>query len=538
MRIAYLDCFAGISGDMFLGAMIDAGVDPKLLLEAVAALHLGASLRIHSVDRSGITATKVDVLEGEHLAESAHSQTPHISSAAAPAETSASFPEQVSAPPLQQQLRMQHLHKGGHTHANAEVHTHTDTHSHAHSHHHGDEQEPQSSSAQEHAHGRSLSVIRDLIQKAPLAEPVKNLAVHAFELLGASEAKIHNVPIEDIHFHEVGAVDAIIDIVAASTCIHALNQQALEETGSPIQWNASPLNVGGGMVKCAHGTFPVPAPATADLLRGFPTYSAHVEKELVTPTGAALLRALPVTFGPQPAMTTTHIGYGAGTRNPEGFPNVLRLFLGEAAKPAQISHAAASANNPVLDTQNANATPVQNALGTSPSDLGAWGGASPRTETVTLLETALDDLSPQVLAYVTELVLAAGALDVMSTPVTMKKGRLGTLLTVLTDETHALAIERILFEQTTTLGIRTHTEQRSCLSRAHTTVETPFGAIRMKVGSLAGQELNAAPEFADAKAAADVHQVPLKRVLQAAQSAYANSHASSGARFSSSGPSQ
>ncbi len=536
MRIAYLDCFAGISGDMFLGAMIDAGVDPKVLLEAVAALDLGASLKIHSVDRSGITATKVDVLEGEHLAESAHSQTAHSSSAAAPAEFSASFPEQVSVPLLQQQLRTQHLHKGSHTHANAEV--HADAHSHAHSHHHGDEQESQTSSAHKHAHGRSLSVIRDLIQKAPLAEPVKNFAVHAFELLGASEAKIHDVPIEDIHFHEVGAVDAIVDIVAASACIHALNQQARDETGSPVQWHASPINVGGGMVKCAHGTFPVPAPATADLLRGFPTYSAHLEKELVTPTGAALLRALHVTFGPQPAMTTTHIGYGAGTRNPEGFPNVLRVLLGEAANSPQISPVAASANNPVLDTQNANATPVQNALGTNPSDLGAWDGASPRTETVTLLETALDDLSPQVLAYVTDLVLAAGALDVMSTPVTMKKGRLGTLLTVLTDQAHALAIERILFEQTTTLGIRTHTEQRSYLSRTHITVETPFGAIRMKVGSLAGQELNAAPEFADAKAAADVHQVPLKRVLQAAHSAYANSHASSSAPVSSSGPSQ
>ncbi len=522
MRVAYLDCFAGISGDMFLGAMIDAGVDPKVVQQAVAALDLGASLKIHTVDRSGISATKVDVLEGEHLAESAHTHTAHMDSAQATAESSASFPEQVSAHELQQQLKTQHLHKGGHTHANAEVHTHAD----AHSHHHSDEQDSQSST-HEHAHGRSLSVIRDLIRGAPLAEPMKNFAVHAFELLGASEAKIHNVPIDAIHFHEVGAVDAIVDIVAASACIHALNQQALDETGSPLRWHGSPLNVGGGMVQCAHGTFPVPAPATADLLRGFPTYSAHLEKELVTPTGAALLRALPVTFSPQPLMATTHIGYGAGTRNPEGFPNVLRLLLGEAVDPAQVSPAVASATSPVMEAHNAIASHVQNGLETNLNDLGAWDGASARTETVTLLETALDDLSPQVLAYVTDLVLAAGALDVMSTPVTMKKGRLGTLLTVLTDDAHALAMERILFEQTTTLGIRTHTEQRSCLSRAHTSVETPFGAIRMKVGSLGGQELNAAPEFADAKAAADAHQVPLKRVLQAAHSAYARVHTSS-----------
>ena len=518
MRIAYLDCFAGISGDMFLGAMLDAGVDPKTLQKAIAALDLGASLKIHTVDRSGITATKVDVLEGEHLSEGAHSHTTHISSA--------SFTEQVSAHPLQPQLKTQHLHKGGHAHAGSDSHTHSEAHGHAHSHHQGDERESHTSSTHGHAHGRSLSVIRDLIRKAPLAEPVKNFAVEAFELLGASEAKIHNVPIDDIHFHEVGAVDAIADIVGASACIHALNQQALEETGAPIEWHASALNVGGGMVKCAHGTFPVPAPATADLLRGFPTYSAHLDKELVTPTGAALLRALPLTFGPQPAMSTTHIGYGAGTRNPEGFPNVLRLLLGEASDPAQISPAAASTTNPGIDTQSAIASLIQNPPETNPSDLGRWDQASPRTETVTILETALDDLSPQVLAYVTDLVLAAGALDVMSTPVTMKKGRLGTLLTVLTDEAHALSIERILFEQTTTLGIRTHTEQRSCLSRAHTSVDTPFGAIRMKIGSLAGKELNVAPEFADAKAAADAHHVPLKHVLQAANSAYANSSGS------------
>ncbi len=507
MRIAYLDCFAGISGDMFLGAMLDAGVDLNIVQKAIAALDLCASLKIHTVDRSGITATKVDVLEGEHLAEGTNISTAHTP--AVTAETSASFPEQVSAPPLQQQLKSQHLHKGGHAHS------HT---------HHVDEQSSHAASAPEHAHGRSLSVIRGLIQNAPLAEPVKNFAVQAFELLGASEAKIHNVPVENIHFHEVGAVDAIVDIVAASACIHALNQQALRETGAPIQWHSSPLNVGGGMVKCAHGIFPVPAPATADLLRGFPTYSAHLEKELVTPTGAALLRALPVTFGRQPAMTTTHIGYGAGTRNPEGFPNVLRLLLGEAADTAQISPPPALAANPGIAPQSAIAAPVPNSREINPE---IWDGASPRTETVTLLETALDDLSPQVLAYVTDLVLAAGALDVMSTPVTMKKGRLGTLLTVLTDEAHALPIERILFEQTTTLGIRTHTQQRSCLSRAHTSVKTPFGAIRMKIGSLAGEELNAAPEFVDAKAAADAHRVPLKRVLQAAHSAYANSHASS-----------
>src|SRR5271168_278912 len=306
MRIAYLDCFAGISGDMFLGALVDAGVDPKVLHEAVAALNLNATLKIEKVDRSGIFSTKVHVYEGAKPAE----------------ETRDHQPEQQTHT-HQQHPKTQHQHKIGHTH------DHPHTHDHDHSH--------------EHIHGRSLTIIRNLINAATLTPAVKQTAIQAFELLGASEARIHNVPIEKIHFHEVGAVDAIVDIVAASVGIHAL---AIDK------WFCSPLNVGGGMVDCAHGRFPVPAPATADLLRGLPTYSAHIEKELVTPTGAALIRALNPTFGPQPAMRVQQIGYGAGTRNPKDFPNVLRLSIGEAE-----------------ETDSAGS--------------------------VIVLETALDDLSPQ-----------------------------------------------------------------------------------------------------------------------------------------------
>ncbi len=193
---------------------------------------------------------------------------------------------------------------------------------HGHPHTHGLDQDH--SHDAEHVHGRSLTEIRQLIQSSSLAAPVKHTAIRTFELLGASEARIHNVPVDEIHFHEVGAVDAIIDIVAAAAGIHAL---------AADRWVASPINVGGGTVACAHGRFPVPAPATADLLRGLPTYSAHVQKELVTPTGAALLRALVeekgLTFGPQPAMCVDTIGYGAGTRNPKDFPNVLRLSVGQ-----------------------------------------------------------------------------------------------------------------------------------------------------------------------------------------------------------------
>ncbi len=202
-------------------------------------------------------------------------------------------PEQIYS----HQPEQQHQHKIGHAH----------THDHETHAHDGTPQNP----TQMHAHGRSLTAIRALIQAAPLAAPVKQTAIRAFELLGASEAKIHNVPIDDIHFHEVGAVDAIVDIVASSAGIHHLNIG---------EWHCSPINVGSGTVVCAHGTFPVPAPATANLLRGFPTYSAHIEKELVTPTGAALLRVLNPIFGSQPAMRVEQIGYGAGTRNSKGLP--------------------------------------------------------------------------------------------------------------------------------------------------------------------------------------------------------------------------
>jgi uncharacterized protein (TIGR00299 family) protein len=435
MRIAYLDCFAGIAGDMFLGALIDAGVPPQVLHDATAALGVGATLRVEKVDRSGISCTKVHVLEGDHLAEqSEHTHT--------------------------RQPETQHQHKTGHAHDHP--HAEPDPPAHSHDHAHPD------------AHGRSLTAIRSLIQSAALADPVKLTAIRAFELLGESEARIHNVPVDDIHFHEVGAVDAIVDIVAASAGIHHLNIGA---------WHCSPINVGSGTVVCAHGTFPVPAPATADLLRGFPTYSAQVQQELVTPTGAALLRVLDPVFGPQPAMRVEQIGYGAGTRNSKGFPNVVRLSVGEATEAAEI--------------------PI-------PSE-----GA-----TVTVLETALDDLSPQVLAHVAEAALALGALDVMLTPVIMKKGRPGTLLTVLCKPSDSTALERLILSETSTLGLRIRQDRRSCLDRRHATVSTPYGDIRIKIGSLAGETLNAAPEFEDCRTAAAKHHTAVKQVQQAAIAAY------------------
>jgi uncharacterized protein (TIGR00299 family) protein len=446
MRIAYLDCFAGISGDMFVGALVDAGVDPRILHEAVAALGLDATIRIEKVDRSGISCTKVHVFDGGTLAEDKGSFTSYDLSAQDHGDQSADHDHQRRAT-YQQQTKTQHQHKAGHSH----IHDHP----------------------LEHSHGRSLSSIRALIHAANLAAPVKETAIRAFELLGASEARIHYVDVEKIHFHEVGAVDAIVDIVAASAGIHALKID---------KWFCSSLNVGGGMVDCAHGRFPVPAPATADLLRGLPTYSAHIEEELVTPTGAALVRVIDPIFGPQPAMRVQSIAYGAGTRNPKGFPNALRISVGESDE------------------------------------------AVANTDTVTVLETALDDLNPQIIGYVAEQVLAQGALDVLCTPTQMKKGRPGTLITILCEPAKATAIQQLLFRETSTLGIRVRQEQRVILTRAFTTVSTPYGDIRIKTGTLpdamGGTQTNATAEFEDCRAAAAKHHVPVKTVLQSALNIY------------------
>ena len=436
MRLAYLECFAGAAGDMFQGALLDAGVPSVVLEDAVRALNIGASLQIEKVDRSGITATKVYVLDHGRVAdtsESSRTELPHQHEHA-----------HTHAP------KTQHLHKAGHHHEDG--HNHPLTHEH------------------DPTHGRSLTGIRTLISAAPLDSRVQELALRAFELLGAAEAKIHNVPVDKIHFHEVGAVDAIVDIVASSAGIVHLNIG---------RWHSSPLNVGGGMIDCAHGRFPVPAPATAELLRGMPTYSANVERELLTPTGAALLRALELTFGPQPAMRVEQIGYGAGTRNPEDFPNVLRLTVGESA----------------LDQPT----------------------AAHLTDEVIVLETALDDCSPQVLAYVSEQALALGALDVMLAPVQMKKGRPGTLLTLLCAPDTESTFADLLFRETSTLGIRTRRESRLILAREILIVDTPYGPIRVKRATAAdGEARNLAPEFEDCRAAAERAKVPLKEVQQAA----------------------
>ena len=382
MKTGYLECFAGISGDMLLGALVDAGVSVDLLRSTAKALGLGAELHVERVNRSGIQSTKVDVLVDGNPADAPH-------------------------PDVTTHAHTEHRH--GHSHGESEHgHTHEE-----HGHSHGEHGHSHGEHEHCHADGRDWANIRNLIEQAALPEDAKVLALRTFELLARVEGQIHNVPVENVHFHEVGAVDTVTDIVCSAVGLCSLHVD---------QWVCSAINVGGGFVECAHGRFPVPAPATAELLKGMPTYSSGLQMELVTPTGAALLRALGCSFGDAPAMRSHSIGYGAGTRNPARFPNVLRLSLGDAESTTQFSE-----------------------------------------ETITVLECAVDDLSPQVVARIMELAIAKGALDVMCIPVTMKKSRAGSLLMVLCESKDAAALEELLFRETSTRDIRVRKEKRVVL---------------------------------------------------------------------------
>lgn len=320
----------------------------------------------------------------------------------------------------------------------------------------------ESSDPQRH---RSLNEILQLIERAGLPGAISERASSIFRRLGQAEALVHGVAIEKVHFHEVGAVDAIVDIVGAAA---GFEQLGVEE------FFCSALNVGGGRVDTQHGNLPVPAPATAELLRGAPTYSNGIQRELVTPTGAAIVATVATQFGPQPAMTVAAIGLGAGSAELAEQPNVLRLFVGESAE------------------RREDATVEEDVL---------------------VLEANLDDMSPQVYGYFAERALEAGALDVFSIPVQMKKNRPGQLVTVLCKPEDREKLSDLLFRETTTLGVRQSTVNRRTLLRESIAVETSLGPIRMKIARLNGHILNVAPEYEDCQKVAAERGVPLKQVL-------------------------
>ncbi len=392
MKQAYLDCSAGISGDMFLASLIDLGVPVDRLFGELKKLSLGfyEFKRTRTV-RGGLVGTRVEIrVPGKQ---------PH----------------------------------------------------------------------------RHLADIQGLIQNASLPVKSAGQALKIFNHLAVVEGKLHNVPPTKIHFHEVGAVDAVLDIVGSCGALELLGISELF---------CSPLNVGSGHVNAEHGSLPVPAPATAELLKDIPVYSTGVEGELVTPTGAALVANLANGFGPLPSMKIARIGYGAGENDFSDHPNIARLFIGESAE--------AVVGKPGL----------------------------PGDEIVSVIEANVDDMSPQIFGYVLDRALAAGALDVTCNSAQMKKNRPGLIITILCEPEKGEELSQLLFEQTTTIGVRIYEARRKVLEREQVLVETPYGTVQVKVARRAGTVLNAAPEFEDCQRLALEKSVPLKQVIAAAEAAY------------------
>ncbi|MEJ2264284.1 MAG: nickel pincer cofactor biosynthesis protein LarC [Anaerolineales bacterium] len=383
MKIAYFDCIAGASGDMILGALLDAGLSEAQLKEQLARLHLpGFDIRSQRVVKQGISAVKADVLVADERSE------------------------------------------------------------------------------------RRLADIRAVVQESDLADDIRTQAISIFDRLGQVEAEIHGIPAEQVHLHELGGLDTIVDVVGT-----LVGLKALEVT----RVYASSVSLGGGFATGAHGAIPLPAPATLALLKDIPVVGRDLEMELVTPTGAVLLASLVESFGPIPPMALKSVGYGAGGRD-LSVPNVLRLLLGEQAVPNSATR-----------------------------------------ETLVTLETNIDDLNPQTYEYVMARLLEAGALDVTLSPLQMKKERPGTQLWVLCRPGDADRMAKIIFTETSTLGIRKQQVERLSLARSIETVETPYGTIRVKIAELGGGQVKIAPEYEDCRRLAQEQQVPLGKVFQAAE---------------------
>ena len=406
-RVLYFDCFAGISGDMTLGAFLDAGLPLADLKQALGTLALGdAHVHADRVLRASVAATKFTV----------------------------------------------HEHSGG-----------ADEHGHDHAH-------ADRGSAPHHPH-RSLAEIVALIEQSSLSPSARARANAMFHRLGEAEASIHQMPIEQIHLHEVGALDSIIDVVGVAF--------AMEWAGAD-RVVSSPLNVGGGTVRSAHGLLPVPAPATVKLLGQAPVYSSGLQQELVTPTGALIVSTYADSFGPLPAMSIEQVGYGAGDRDNPHTPNVLRLLIGRTAD-------------------------------------------RPAAERVTVIECEIDDMNPQIFGVAMERLYAAGALEVFYVPVQMKKNRPGTLLSVVASPEKRPALADVIFRETTTIGLRYYDVDRECLRREIVNVATPLGPIRFKIAWQNGRVMNAVPEFDDCARLAVANNLAVKEVQAIAVRAYGGS---------------
>ncbi len=414
MKIAYFDCFSGISGDMTLGALVDAGVPPEIVTDGLVPLKLDAEFSLHfeKATKHGITGTRAIV--EVHPAHTSHADSHH-------------------------------------------------SHDHGHAHHH------------EHGPSRHLSDIFKLLDDSDLDAEVRDTAKCVFDRLAEAEAKVHNTTKTKVHLHEVSGIDSIVDIVGSVIGLAHLDVDAVY---------ASPLSLGRGFVGCAHGLMPVPVPGTMELLKGVPIHQTDIPKELVTPTGAALITTLSQEFGVMPQMRLDRVGYGAGTRDLEQRPNLLRLCLGEK---------------------------------TSTSDSQATHHHA-ETDSVDIIETNVDDMSPEITGYVTSQLFEHGALDVFLTPTFMKKGRPATQITVLCPTTHRDELIELLLTETTTFGVRLSSANRVKLRRDFTQVETQWGTIQAKRGYLNDALIKTVPEYEDCKRLAEQNSIPLRQVYAEALS--------------------
>lgn len=466
-KIAYLECPTGLAGDMCLGALVSAGVPLEYLIDQLHRLGLSDDYKLwaEQVSRNGQAATKVHV----ELLRADSDRLPQVE------------------PGVDNQPTFSHRHDHGHDRDHDHDHEHSHDPGHTHDHIHAHDHPPHAT--------RHLSDIEALIRAAKLPDRVETWSLTIFRRLAEAEGAVHGIAVEQVHFHEVGATDAIVDVVG--TCL------GLDWLGID-QLYCSPMPTGGGTVWAAHGRLPVPTPAVLKLweMRQVPVYYNGIDREMVTPTGAAIATTLATQFGPPPTMTLHRVGLGAGSRNLP-LPNILRLWLGEPYN---------SGDRP---TQTHSQTHRQKHTHSHPP-------TSPTQETIATLETQIDDLSPQAIAYVFEALFNAGAVDVFTQPVMMKKSRLGTLLTVICPPSAIAPCETILFQETTTLGIRRSRQERTILFREFQTVKTEYGNVQVKIARQepTGAIANVQPEYEDCAQLARQHQVPWREVHRLALQAW------------------
>lgn len=482
MKIIYLDCFAGISGDMVVGAFLDLGLNPDALESGLKKMGLGNyHLNYQKVSKQFIRATKFDViLESDHGARLADVEFQEVDLIATGKEHPGGHPLPIQGTGESHSP----IHPPRETHA----HTH-DGHPHPHPHPHPGH-EPSHGAGEQ----RSVAEILQLISDSGLPPKVINTACDIFTRLGMAEAQVHGGPFEHVYLHEVGATDAIIDIAGMALGIELLGVDEVR---------ASPLHLGSGFVKAAHGLLPIPAPATANLLKGIPVYSTEVKGELVTPTGAAFIASMVREFGPLPPMRINAIGYGAGSRDRD-FPNVLRAYLGETSEPPLPV--------PVAPSQ-VNRTPY------AEQHLSPEMASGYHTSPAVVIEANLDDMQPQLFDPLLEHLLEADALDVTLTPAQMKKNRPGIRLQVLASPDSVDRLLHIIFTESTTIGVRTYDVQKRMLQREVITVQTKFGQVRVKLSRLGTQVVNISPEYEDCRRLAGLLGGSVKEVYTAALSA-------------------